>query len=161
MYLIPYHHQAYGMYYADMEENYTLIFEKLSTTTASACCYISHTENILYAALFSTDTSVSFTEEYRSLYSPLRGLHIACCMKWLNIIKLLLEKRCNTNIPNKKGETARDIALNEDGDCLLHIACQWGEEGIVRYLITDERCNPNVQSFTSKNTPLDTMGKMI
>ena len=81
-------------------------------------------------------------------------LHIACYWKSLNIVRYFLEKRCSTNIPNKKGETAQDIPLNEDGDCLLHIACQLGDVGIVRYLITDERCNPNVQSSLSANTPL-------
>ena len=34
--------------------------EMLSTTTASACCYISHTENILYATWSSKDTCESF-----------------------------------------------------------------------------------------------------
>ena len=81
-------------------------------------------------------------------------LHIACYKKSLGIIKLFLTKRCSTKIPNMKGETARDIPLNEDGDCLLHIACQWGDVDIVKYLINDEKCNPNVQSSTSKNTPL-------
>ena len=86
-------------------------------------------------------------------------LHIVCCRKSLDIIKLFLKMSCSTHIPNKKGETAQDIPLNEDGDCLLHIAYQWGDVDIVRYLITDERCNPNVQSFTSKNTPLHTAAK--
>ena len=86
-------------------------------------------------------------------------LHIACCRKSLEIIKFLLEMRCSTNIPNKKGETAQDIPLNEDGDCLLHIACQWGDLDIVRYLIMDEKCNPNVQSSISENTPLHTAAK--
>ena len=81
-------------------------------------------------------------------------LHIACCMKAFHSIKLLLEMRCSANIPNMKGETAYNILLNEDGDCLLHIACQWGVVGIVRYLITDEKCDLNVQSSKSKNTPL-------
>ena len=86
-------------------------------------------------------------------------LHIACYKKSLDIIKLFLTKRCSTNIPNKKGETAQDIPLNEDGDCLLHIACQWGDVGIVRYFINDERCDPNVQSSTSGNTPLHIAAK--
>ena len=86
-------------------------------------------------------------------------LHIACCMKLLHIIMLLLEKKCSTNIPNTKGETAQDIPLNEDGDYLLHIACQWGDVDIVRYLITDERCSPHVQSSTSENTPLHIAAK--
>ena len=81
-------------------------------------------------------------------------LHLACKRKSIDIIRLLLERRCSTNIPNKKGETAQDIPLNDDGDGLLHIACQWGDVGIVRYLINDERCKPNVQSSSSKNTPL-------
>ena len=81
-------------------------------------------------------------------------LHIACYKKSLHIIKLLLERKCSTNIPNKKGETAQNIPLNEDGDCLLHIACQWGDVDIVSYLVIDERCDPNIQSYTSENTPL-------
>ena len=86
-------------------------------------------------------------------------LHIACYRKLLYTIKLLLERRCNTNVRNKKSKTAQKIPLNEDGDRLLHIACQWGDVDIVRYLITDERCNPDVQSSTSGNTPLHIASK--
>ena len=39
------------------------------------------------------------------------ALHIACYTKSLVLIRLLLEKRCSTNIPNKKGETSQDIPL--------------------------------------------------
>ena len=81
-------------------------------------------------------------------------LHVACYEKNLSTIRFFLRQKCSTIIPNKKGETAQDIPLNEDGDCLLHIACQWGRVGIVRYRITDEWCNPNLQSSTSENTPL-------
>ena len=77
----------------------------------------------------------------------------------MHILKILLELRCSTNIPNKKGETAQDISINEDGDYLLHIACQWGDVNIVRYLITEEMCNPNVCSSVSKNTPLHIASK--
>ena len=84
-------------------------------------------------------------------------LHFACYQKLLDIIKILLEMRCSTRIPNKKGETAQDIPLY--GDYLLHIACQWGDMEIVRYLITDEKCNPNVQNSASGNTPLHTAAK--
>ena len=80
-------------------------------------------------------------------------LHLACNSKSLAIFRLLLEQKCSTNIPNKNGETAQNISLNEDGDCLLHIACQWGDVNIVTYLITDERCNPNVRNV-HLNTPL-------
>ena len=59
-------------------------------------------------------------------------------------IKLLLEGKCSTNIPNMKGETTQNIPLYEDENYLLHIACQWGDVGSVRQLITHERCNPNV-----------------
>ena len=86
-------------------------------------------------------------------------LHIACHMKELHIIKILLERKCNTKIPNNKGETAHNTSLNEAGDCLLHVACQWGNVGIARHLITDEKCNPNLQSFTSKDTPLHIAAK--
>ena len=92
----------------------------------------------------------------RSLNTP---LHIACNVKLLTIIRFLLEMRCSTNIPNIEGETAQDIRLNEDGDLLLHIACQWGDVDIVRYLITDERCNPNVQNSSPENTPLPNAAK--
>ena len=85
-------------------------------------------------------------------------LHIACHVKALSIIRLLLEKECNTTIPNKKGETAEEIPLNEDGDCLLHIACQWGDAAIVRYLVTYERWNPNVTN-PSNIAPLHTACK--
>ena len=81
------------------------------------------------------------------------SIHIACYMKAFSIIRLLLERRCSTKVANKKGETAQDIPLNEDGDCLLHIACQWENAAIVSYLITDERCNPNVTN-ASGSTPL-------
>ena len=81
-------------------------------------------------------------------------LHFACYQKSLPIIKLLLEMRCSTNIPNKISKTAQAIPLNEDGDYLLHIACQWGDVDTVRYLITDEGYNVCDQSYTSKNTPL-------
>ena len=81
-------------------------------------------------------------------------LHIACHTKALRIIRLLLDRKSSTNIPNKEGETAEVIPLNEDGDCLLHIACRWGNVDIVRYLITDQTYNPNVQN-TSSNTPLN------
>ena len=82
-------------------------------------------------------------------------LHIACSEKLHDVIKLLLERKCNSNIPNKKGQTAQNISLNEAGDCLLHIACAWwGDVGIVKYLITNEKCNSNQKSSASKNTPL-------
>ena len=42
-------------------------------------------------------------------------LHIACYPKSISVFKFLLEIRCSTKIPNKKGETAQDIPLNEDG----------------------------------------------
>jgi len=81
------------------------------------------------------------------------ALHIACHTKELSIIKLLLDMKCSTNIPNTKGETAEYIPLNENGDCLLHIACQWGDAAIVRHLIVDQQCNPNIAN-ASGNTPL-------
>jgi len=81
------------------------------------------------------------------------SLHIACHKNFSKVIRLLLERQCSTNIPNKKGEIAQEFPVNKDGDCLLHLACQWGDVGIVRYLITNQRCNPNIgNSFV--NTPL-------
>ena len=85
-------------------------------------------------------------------------LHIACHTKALRIIRLLLERKCSITISNKKGETAVDIPVSEDGDLLLHSACQWGDAGIVRYLINAERCNLNIKNISS-NTPLHTASK--
>ena len=97
------------------------------------------------------DQKYDFNIQNKYLNTP---LHIACCVKSLSVIRFLLKRRCSTNIPNKKGVTAQDIPLNEDGDYLLHIACQWGDVDMVRCLITDQRCNPNVKSSTSENSPL-------
>ena len=80
-------------------------------------------------------------------------LHSACHSNFSNVVRFLLERRCSTNVPNKKGKTAQEIPLNKEGDCLLHLACQWGDVGIIGYLITDQRCNPNVGNL-SVNTPL-------
>ena len=88
-------------------------------------------------------------------------LHLACHKRSLDVVKLFLEKRCSNNIPNTKGEIAQNIPLNEDGDCLLHIVCQWGDVDIVRYLVTDERCNPNLvfKVSTTEKTPLHIAAK--
>jgi len=69
-------------------------------------------------------------------------MHIACYMKAFSIIRLLLERKCSINIPNKKGETAQEIPLNKYGDCLLHLAYQLGNVGISGY-ITYLRLNPS------------------
>ena len=68
---------------------------------------------------------------------------------------MLLEMRCGTNIPNKKGEIAQEVPINEIGDRLLHLACRWSDVGITKYLITDQRCNPNIRD-SWMNTPLHT-----
>ena len=86
-------------------------------------------------------------------------LHLACYKRSLDVVKLLLKMKCSTNIPNKKGWTVQDIPLNEDGNCLLHIACQWDDVDVVMYLITDEKCNPIVQSSTCESTPLHIAAK--
>ena len=80
-------------------------------------------------------------------------LHSACKHGNTKTVRLLLDRRCGTNIPNKKRETAEYIPLNDNGDCLLHIACQWGDVSIVRHLIIDQRCNPNITN-ASGSTPL-------
>jgi len=80
-------------------------------------------------------------------------LHLACYSHSLDTVKFLLKTRCSTKIPNRKGEFARHIPLNENGDCLLHFVCQWGDVNIVRYLVIDERCNPNTTNRIG-DTPL-------
>ena len=78
--------------------------------------------------------------------SGITPLHLACLTQDLDIVKILLKKRCSTNIPNKKHETAQEIPLNEDGDYLLHVACQWSDVDIIMYLVTDQKCDPNIQN---------------
>ena len=73
-------------------------------------------------------------------------LHIACCNKALDIIKFLLEHRCDTRVRNMTCQSPQRIPLNEDGDLLLHIACQWGVVDIVRYLVYEQQCNVNVRN---------------
>ena len=73
-------------------------------------------------------------------------------------LRPFLKRKCSTNILNKKGETAQEIPLNEDGDSILHIACQWKDTALVRYLIINQACNPNITN-TSKYTPLHTASK--
>ena len=80
-------------------------------------------------------------------------LSIACYCKSLDIIKFLLQQKCDTRVHNKKGQSPQTIPLNEDGDLLLHIACQWGDVGIVRYLVCDQYCDVNVWNNNS-DSPL-------
>ena len=80
-------------------------------------------------------------------------LHIACYFQALSVIKCLLEQRCKTNLKNRDGETPQTIPLNDDGGKLLHIACQWGEVELVRYLVIEQHCDMNVQN-RGGNTPL-------
>ena len=72
--------------------------------------------------------------KYPSIKTP---LHIACYSKSFRVIQRL-ERKCSTTIHNRRDKTAQQIPLNEDGDCLLHIACQWGDVDVVRHLLTDE-----------------------
>jgi len=122
-----------------------------NTPLHTACKYGHHsTVKVLVA-----DQRCQLNTKNSEMNTP---LHIACHTKLLRIIRVLLERKCSTNIPNKKGETAQEIPLNEDGDCLLHIACQWGDAAIVSYLITHQRCNQNIKNH-SKSIPLHTASK--
>ena len=120
--------------------------EKGNTPLHSACKYGHHSTIEFLVA----DQRCQLNTKNSEMNTP---LHIACHTKALRIIRLLLDRKCTTNTPNKKGETAEEIPLNKDGDCLLHIACQWCDVAIVRYLITDQRCNLNIAN-ASGNTPL-------
>ena len=61
-------------------------------------------------------------------------LHIACFKKLYDVIKLLLERKCNTNIPKKKGETAQDILLN--GDLITEVQISVTEDGKLKSFST-------------------------
>ena len=80
-------------------------------------------------------------------------LQIACCLKALDIIKFLLQQRCDISVVNKKGKSPQTIPLNEDGNLLLHMACQWGDVDIVRYLVSEQHCDVNVRN-KSRDSPL-------
>ena len=125
--------------------------EKGNTALHTACKHGHHS----IVKILVADQRSQLNSKNSELNTP---LHIACHMEALRIIKLLLKRKCRTNIPNKNGETAQEIPLNEDGDCLLHIACQWGDAYIVMYLIIDQKCNLNVTNASSK-TPLHTASK--
>ena len=77
------------------------------------------------------------------------------------LLSYSLKRDAVITFPIRKGEIAQNIPLNEDGDCLLHIVCQWGDVDIVRYLVTDERCNPNLvfKVSTTEKTPLHIAAK--
>jgi len=80
-------------------------------------------------------------------------MHLACIRKALGIVKLLVGRKCSTNISNNEDKTAQEIPLNENGDYLLHIACQWGNLDVIKFLVTDQKCDPNVLN-KSHLTPL-------
>ena len=54
---------------------------------------------------------------------------------------------------DSQGKIPPMIPLNEDGDLLLHMACQWGDVEIVRYLVCDQQCDVTVQN-KSGDSPL-------
>jgi len=82
------------------------------------------------------------------LHIAVRGYKTAECdaplgiYKYFLVIALLLERECSINIPNKKGEIAQKIPLNQYGDHLLHLACRYGNVDISVYIITYLRSNP-------------------
>ena len=82
-------------------------------------------------------------------------LHIASHNKSLDIIKFLLQQRCDTMVRNKRGQSPQTIPLNENGDILLQIACQWGDVDIVRYLVCEQHCDMNAQNKNG-DSPLHT-----
>ena len=126
--------------------------DEQGNTPMHIACNYDHDDMV---QLFVADKRCQLNTKNCEMNTP---LHIACHRKALIIVRLLLNRKCSTNIPNKKGETAQEIPLNEDGDCLLLIACQWGDVDIVKYLIVDQRCNPNITN-SSKYTPLHTASK--
>ena len=82
-------------------------------------------------------------------------LHTACYAGVTEVIRVLLSKRCNTRIINSRNHTPQFISTNPDGDLLLHLACQWGDVDIVRYLVNDQHCDINTTNNLG-NTPLHT-----
>ena len=80
-------------------------------------------------------------------------LHVACYKKSLDIIKFLLQQRCDTMVRYRGDQCPQTIALNKDGDLLLHIACQWGDVDIVRYLVREQLCYMDVPNKNG-DTPL-------
>ena len=80
-------------------------------------------------------------------------LHTACYEQNYDTIESLVLHKSNTRIKNAKGDTPQTIPLNEDGDLLLHLACQWGDRNIVEYLVNDEQCDVNATNIHG-DTPL-------
>jgi ankyrin repeat protein len=94
-------------------------------------------------------------------------IHIACSMNQHSVVEYLLDSSKSTDpIVNKKGQTYLHAACNKhgklevvklffekgytilgnypdnDGNTPLHYACLFCKEEIVKYLLTNERCDP-------------------
>ena len=46
-------------------------------------------------------------------------------------------------VQNQAGQSLQTVPLNEVGDLLLHVACQWGDVDIVRYLVCGQHSDLN------------------
>ena len=91
-------------------------------------------------------------------------LHFACKYICTDIVKYLVDRGCNQNIINSKGETALHIACrsslevtklltncdvnvkNADGYTALHIACESKKEDIAKHLIEEMNCDVKIKN---------------
>ena len=92
-------------------------------------------------------------------------LHYACMYGSIDIVRFLIDRECDQNIFNRKGELALHLscsgtsknsleivkllksnlkAVTNDGDSLLHIACRHSCDDVVRYLIEEARLDLNI-----------------
>ena len=89
-------------------------------------------------------------------------MHYACLYDCVDIAQFLVDNECEQTVFNHKGELAIHIAcctsleitklltkcdihsLNADGNTPLHIACNYGNEDVVKYLIDELKCDVNI-----------------
>ena len=73
-------------------------------------------------------------------------LHIACSSGSLEMVKLVSHCNTNTRITSTCTLISRSIMKEVEGDTPLHIACRYKEDVIVKYLIEECHCDPQIKN---------------
>ena len=74
-------------------------------------------------------------------------LHIACSGGSLEMVKLVSHRNTNTAITSTISRDKKEPTVHVvEGDTPLHIACRYKEDVIVKYLIEECHCDPQIQN---------------
>ena len=103
-------------------------------------------------------------------------LHIACRWSYGDVVGTLVEMKCDVNACNRLGNTALHVAVSSETDRLqkvqhllksdecnpnvcnkrgrvpLHAACRGGSIAVIEMLVTDQRCDVNIQDENGNYT---------